>query len=147
MNNQPIDIKLVERSDGIIDIELDENGDLLVDEGFGTTIRLSIFGRRRATAAEVPIQEYRGGWIGNIFSSIPNFQAGSKLWLLDQSRIDASTANNAKNYIQESLEWFKDDGLANEVETSTQISLSALEALIVIDGDSFFFDIWNLTKN
>jgi phage gp46-like protein len=142
---QPVDVKIIEDDEGVFDIDLDENGDLLIDEGFGTTLRLSIYGKRRATEAEVPVPEYRGGWIGNLLSEIPGFEAGSKLWLLKQARLTPETASTAKSYIEEALEWLVEDGLAKSIEVSVDASNGTLEALITIDGEPFYFDLWNQT--
>lgn len=142
---QPIDVKLIQRSDGVIDIDLDENGDLLTEEGFGTPIRMTVFGRRRATEDEVLTPEYRGGWIGNLFSSLPGFEAGSKLWLLRQARLNTETQNAARSYLDDAFQWFVEEGLAKEIEVATEIANDTLEAVIKIDGEPFFMDIWNLT--
>ncbi|MGD8499277.1 MAG: phage GP46 family protein, partial [Phycisphaerales bacterium] len=132
---QIIDVKLIEDDEGVFDIALDENGDLLADYGFETTLRLSAFGRRRATEGEVPEPRYRGGWIGNLLSDIPGFEEGSKLWLLKQARLTTETANAAKSYLEEALEWLVEDGLARSVEISTEASNGTLTALITIDGE------------
>ena len=143
---QPIDVKLIKRDDGIIDIDLDENGDLVTDTGAGTTIRLTVFGRRRATADEVVVPENRGGWIGNVLSEIPGFEAGSKYWLLRQARLNDETKNAAKSYLEEAFTWFVEDGLAKAVEVETEISGSTLRAKIIIDGEPFYLDLWTLTN-
>lgn len=143
---QPIDVKLTQGADGIWDISLDEDGDLEKDYGFGTTIALSIFGRRRATAAEVPTPENRGGWIGNILSDVAGFEAGSKGWLLKQSRMTANTHTSMKNYHQEALEWMKEDGLAKNINITAQQNLDTINEEINIDGEPFYFDVWNNTR-
>jgi len=143
---QPVDVKLIRDDEGVFDVNLDENGDLQVDDGFGTTVTMSLAGRRRATEGEVPTPEYRSGWIGNLVSAFPGFEAGSKLWLLKQARLDDATKNDAKSYIEESLEWLIEDGLAKDVTVETAISNGTLEALITIDGEPFYYDLWNLTN-
>jgi phage gp46-like protein len=144
---QQVDVKLTRDTDGILDITLDANGDLEVDDGFGTPLRLSIEGRRRATDSEVLEPQYRGGWIGNLLSEIPDFEAGSKLWLLKQARLTPQTLTAAKSYIEEGLEWFTEDGLAKSIEVSVDVgATSELQALITIDGEPFFFDLWNQTE-
>lgn len=143
---QLIDIKLIEDDEGVFDIDLDENGDLLADNGFGTPLRLSIFGRRRATEGEVPEPQYRGGWIGNLLSDVPGFEAGSKLWLLQQARLTSETLNDAKSHIENGLEWLVEDGLAKSVEVSVGVSNGTITALVTIDGEPFYFDLWNQTE-
>ena len=145
MTTQPVDVKLSVNSEGITDIDLNENGDLVTDDGFETTIRLTIWSRRRGTEGEVPTPEYRGGWIGNMVASIPGFESGSKLWLLDQARLTDETKNAARSYLEEAFAWFVEDGLAKQIEVQTQISNGKLEALIKIDGEPFYMDLWNNT--
>ena len=143
---QSVDVKIIQDDEGVFDIDLDENGDLLIDEGFGTTLRLSIYGKRRATEAEVPVPEYRGGWIGNLLAEIPGFEEGSKLWLLRQARLNEETRNAAKSYIKEGLEWLIEDGLAKSIEVNVDyLSSGKLEALVTIDGEPFYLDLWNQT--
>ena len=143
---QSVDVKIIQDDEGVFDIDLDENGDLLIDEGLGTTLRLSIYGKRRATEAEVPVPEYRGGWIGNLLAEIPGFEEGSKLWLLRQARLNEETRNAAKSYIKEGLEWLIEDGLAKSIEVNVDyLSSGKLEALVTIDGEPFYLDLWNQT--
>ena len=143
---QAIDVKLTQGEDGIYDIDLDENGEFVLDYGFETTIGLSIFEERRATAAEVPTPENRRGWIGNILSDIPGFEAGSKLWLLKQARLTPATVTAAKNYIQEALQWMIDDGFAKTITVAAeQQGTSKIVATIDIDGEAFYYDVWNNT--
>lgn len=142
---QPVDVKLIERDDGVFDIDVDENGDLVTDEGFGTTIRLTVFGRRRATEDEVPEPEYRGGWIGNLLSDIPGFEAGSKLWLLKQARLNDETLNAAKSYLTDARSWFVEDGLAKSMEVDIERRASKIVAAIRVDDEPFYMDLWNLT--
>ena len=143
---QAIDVKLTQGEDGVYDIGLDANGELELDYGFGTTIGLSISGERRATAAEVPTPENRRGWIGNILSDIPGFEAGSKLWLLKQARLTPATVTAAKNYTQDALQWMIDDGFAKTITvTAEQQGVSKIVAAIDIDGEVFYYDVWNNT--
>jgi len=40
---------------------------------------------------------------------------GSKLWLLDRSKITQATLNAIKDYLEDSLQWMIDDEIADEV--------------------------------
>ena len=146
--SQPIDIKLTQNPDTKIwDISLDANGDLEKDFGFGTTLGLSIFEKRRADDGEVPAPQNKEGWIGNILSEVPGYERGSKLWLLQQSRLSDDIAPRAKNAIEDALDWLIEDGLAKEIEVTVQTpSNSALNTEVNVDGDSFYFDTWNNTR-
>ena len=66
----------------------------------------------------------RRGWWGNINSNTSGFEIGSKLWLLDQSRLTESSVKLSQQYAQVGLQWLIDDGLAKGVEViSTPTSL------------------------
>ena len=142
---QPIDVKLTQDDDGIFDINIGDNGDFELDEGFGTTIALTIFGEQRASEGEVPTPENRGGWIGNILADDPGFQAGSKGWLLKQSRLKPSTPSALRNYHQEALRWMIDDGLAKKITITSTQTQDSINQEINVDGEPFFFDVWNNT--
>jgi phage gp46-like protein len=146
MANQPVDVKLIRGSDGIYDIDIDDNGDFVLDYGFGTTIALTIFGEQRATEGEVPTPENRRGWMGNTLSDIPGFEQGSRLWLLNQSRMKENTPASAKNYLTEALQWMIDDRLAKTIDINVVRSGPKLNAEIITDGESFYFDIWQNTN-
>ena len=147
MNQQLIDIKLRQRAeDGIWDINIDSDGDLEKDDGFGTTIAMSIIGRRRATAGEVITPQNRGGWLGNLLSDVPGFEMGSKTWLRNQSRMPPNTPAQIKNDIQEGLQWMIDDGLAENIIVTASQNGDSIQVEINVDGESFFFDAWNNTR-
>jgi phage gp46-like protein len=142
---QPIDVKLIQDDEGIWDISLDENGQLVLDEGFETTVRLSLVGERRATSGEVSTPEHRGGWIGNLLADVAGFEQGSKNWILRQSRLTDETTATAKNYSRDALNWMTEDGLANTIEVTAIQNGSRIIAEINIDGSPSFFDVWNNT--
>lgn len=143
---QPIDIKLRQRADRIWDINIDTDGDLEKDDGFGTTIALSFIGRRRATAGEVIVPERRSGWIGNVLSDTPGFEMGSKSWLRNQSRMLPNSPAQIKNDYQSALQWMLDDGLAKSIIITATQNGDSIPVEVNIDGESFFFDGWNNTK-
>ena len=147
MAEQDIDVKLIQDSKtGIWDIDLDENGDLVRDISFGTTIVLSVIGEKRATETEVPTPEFRRGWIGNLLSDVSGFEQGSKGWLFKQSRINSETATGISNFHQEALDWMIEDNLAKTVEVTATQNGSKINEEISIDGEPFFFDVWNNTR-
>ena len=133
MTTQDIDVKLTQGADGLWDINLDANGQLVVDDSFETTIALTIFGERRATEGEVATPANRRGWIGSVLSDIPGFEPGSKGWLFYQSRLTSETVTGIKNAHQEALEWMIEDGLAKSIlVTSRQNGL-----LYIVSGRKF----------
>ena len=87
---------------------------------------LSLFTDRRATVAEIKEfqtgiterQSRRGFW-ANTFRS---FSQGSGLWLLSRSKRQEITRSRAETYAIESLQWLKDDGIAQDVEVEAALS-------------------------
>jgi len=146
MPPQYIDIKLTQGNDGIWDISLDEDGDLEKDEGFSTTIGLTLSGRRRADEGEVFIPQKREGWIGNLLPAVPGYERGSKLWLYQQARLTPSLPAQLRNETRESLEWMVEDDLARNITvTGRQSDSSKVLVEISIDGEPLYFDLWNNT--
>lgn len=146
MTTQPIDVKLIQGDDGIWDIDLDADGQLVLDFGFETTIGLSIMGERRASEGEVVTPEHRRGWIGNLLADTPGFEQGSKSWLFKQSRLTSETVTAIRNTDQEALDWMVEDGLAKSIIVSSSQNGSSINEEINIDGTVVFFDVWNNTK-
>lgn len=142
---QFIDIKLTQGSDGIFDIDLDDDGQLVLDFSFETTIAMSLFGERRASDGEISDPQFRRGWIGNLLSDVPGFEQGSKSWLFKQARLTSNTTSGIRTADRESLQWMIDDGLANTVEITNRQNGSAINEEIDIDGNVSFFDTWNNT--
>lgn len=122
-----VDISLELTSDGYYDIFPSENGDIRTTEGFDTTILLSLFLERRADSSEMAPAERRRGWWGNVIADNEGFEVGSKLWLLEQSRMTQKAINNSEDWAQESVDWFVEDSILRSVSAeSIQQSTDAL---------------------
>lgn len=109
---------------GYFDIGFSASGDFELEPGMRTNLIMSLFCERRAEPYEVSTPIMRRGWWGNLNSNTPGFEIGSKLWLLDQSRLTQSTVKLAQQYAQVGLQWLIEDGLAKAVSvTSTPTAL------------------------
>lgn len=150
-----IDIDISQRfpaGDGtfLFDIALDDNGDLLTVNSFDTALKMSLFCERRATSAEESVPQLRRGWIGNEASDVTEFEMGSKLWLLMQSRLDQNILNEAIDYTQQCLQWLIDDKLLKSLDVVGNRTIDKIILQIKLfrfNGrtDSFLFTIWNNT--
>ena len=99
-----------------------ELGDLLSDEGYETAVNISLFTDARVLPEELPAGESeRRGWWGDEFNDIAGDQIGSKLWLLDRSKISEDTRNRAEEYAKDALQWFIDDGIAESVKVTATL--------------------------
>jgi len=63
------------------------------------------------------------GWYG---SSYADGEYGSKLWLLEHEKKTDGTLKIAKQYVEESLQWIINDGIASEINVSTSWYLDIL---------------------
>jgi len=144
-----IDVKSTDRGD--FDIFIDPlTGDLATTEGFDTSLKMSLFEERRADRTEVVPAENRRGWWAAELSDPQGFEIGSKLWLLDQARLNQETLNKAIDYTRTALQWLVDDLHLNEVRVTGELQKDTIILTIDLlrDGartESFSFDIWQAT--
>lgn len=79
---------------------------------------ISLFTHRRADPddnADVPM-----GWWGDTWPMVANDRYGSKLWLLQRSKLTNALVNTVRTYIRESLQWMLDDGVVSRVDIDVQ---------------------------
>lgn len=97
-----------------------EQGTLATGGELHTAIMLSLFCDRRASDDdEIPAADGdRRGWWADQFGAIEGDEYGSRLWLLDRSKLTNRTVELAKRYAEEALEWLVDDGVADSVSVS-----------------------------
>jgi len=95
-------------------------GALASGDDLATAVLISLFTDRLANPDDVPPDggTDRRGWWGDEGEDVP---IGSRLWLLDRSRLDAKVANLAQIYMQEALQWIIDDQVAAGVKVATTI--------------------------
>lgn len=106
------------------DIGLTANaGDIDTDEGLETAVILSLFTDRRAKDDDDlpdPDSDDRRGWWGDQVSDIEGDQIGSRLWLLERSKTTTEVLSQAKQYIEEALQWMIDDGIAAKINIEVE---------------------------
>lgn len=143
------DAVLLKDNSGIYDFSLDETGDIKTEDFFDTSILMSIFCERRASANEMPASHYRRGWIGN--ESTPSFEIGSKVWLFEQSRLTRETLNGINSVVKEGLQWMIDDKIALEILVSSSLGQNnsiAIEVIITRPNSKVekrYFELWENT--
>ena len=133
---------------GIYDMQIDTNGDIQTEDFFDTSLLMSLFCERRASASEMPDSELRRGWIGN--ESTPDFEIGSKLWLYSQARVTRTTLNGIETAVKNGLQWMVDDGLAVSVDVTAILGNGSIAVTIDIKRvnssvDRRYFELWNNT--
>ncbi|OTQ72053.1 hypothetical protein B6C99_11560 [Gilliamella sp. N-G2] len=107
---------------------------------------ISLFTFRRKNTSDESEHPY--GWWGDSYPSIANDKIGSRLYLLARSKLTNQTANFAKIYIKEAVQWMIDDGIASRIDVSVmRTDLTVLVATINIykkDGRNEVFRFDNL---
>lgn len=107
-------------------------GALTSGDDLATAVLISLFTDRVADASDIlpDGSDDRRGWWGDDGEDVP---IGSRLWLLDRSRLTLQVANTARIYMEESLKWLVDDEVASGVKVLTAIAgNSQLSAIISI---------------
>lgn len=112
---------------------------------------ISLFTHRRADPddnADVPM-----GWWGDTWPMVANDRYGSKLWLLQRSKLTNALVNTVRTYIRESLQWMLDDGVVFRIDIDIQrTGINELGNSIVLwrrDGPVTisFNDFWSVIAN
>lgn len=109
-----VDIEFCESCNGCFDIQF-ENGDIKTTDGFESALLMSVLCEKRASSSEVPAPERRRGWWGNEALDFDDYEIGSKLWLLYQSRKTQRALNDAITYVRDSLQWLIDDDFLDDI--------------------------------
>ena len=97
------------------------NKQFVDDLDLETAVLISIFTERRVEPGDEysEINGYKGGWWGDAFEEVEGDKIGSRMWLLRREKATLSNVNLARIYIEESLQWFLDDGVAETVVVTT----------------------------
>lgn len=123
----PVDIALTQQEDGSFDISVDENGDLAQTADIDTAIYMSLLTDKRAASSEVLLPQNRRGWWGNIFNTDPDYEIGSKMWLLEQSRGTQDTLNKAQQYVVDCLQWLITDKYVKGIEVNAELVANGIQ--------------------
>lgn len=109
--------------------------DLASDRGLETAVVLSLFTDRRAEDDDEPPSgdpNDRRGWWADQFADVEGDKIGSRLWLLERSKLTNQTALRAKEYALEALAWMLVDKVVATVNVTTQIAtINATRALMI----------------
>lgn len=121
-----IDLALTLREQNYYDIDFDFNGDYLMTEGLDTALLMSLFCEKRADSSEVPTPQLQRGWWGNLFNDIPNYEQGSKLWLLYQARLTQNKLNQSITYGDDGVSWFVADNFCERIVTTGAMTVNGI---------------------
>lgn len=147
MNSPFVDIKLeFDEAKGYYDIVI-ENGDIAVDNSYKSTIILALGTDARASNDEISSVEKQRGAIADLYTPHAN---GSKLWLLEQARLDTSSKNRAVDYAFNALKYLKEDVLLKNINVSGNLSADGIILNIELQAlngvfDKYKFNAWKNT--
>ena len=112
---------------------------------------ISLFTHWRADSddnVDVPM-----GWWGDTWPVVANDRYGSKLWLLQRSKLTNALVNTVRNYLRDALQWMQEDGVVTRIDIDIQrTGINELGNKIVLwrrDGPVTisFNDLWSVITN
>lgn len=107
-----MDIKLFRNEEnGVYDLRINENGELVTDGGLETSVLISLLTNRRASDTELPDSFNRYGWWADTYRNV-NKLIGSKLYQLKQAKNISETLENVRGSIEDSLNWMIGQGIS-----------------------------------
>lgn len=102
-----------------------------VSDRLTRAVVISLFTWRRAEPdddTETPM-----GWWGDTWPTVANDRIGSRLYLLRRSRLTAQTAQKARDYIAQALQWMREDGIVDRMDIAvTRSGLDTLTATLTL---------------
>ena len=146
------DLKLVQGTDGVFDLVV-ESGNFVIEDGFDTSIWVSLLTDARAPDDKVVKPENRRGWMGDLVSPVEDRRLGSLLWLAEQRRLTQETLNETVDFARKAFNWFVDDGIANNVQvTGVIVPRSGIRLTITItalngETETHHINLWEVTGN
>jgi len=114
-----------------------------VTEPLIRSVIISLFTWRRANPDDELPGSNKYGWWGDTYATIANDRIGSRLWLLSRSKLTIETAQKAKEYAEEALQWLIDDGVVASVRVQSErqdIDRLAL-GIVLVGGDKSLLNI------
>lgn len=95
--------------------------DLEAGRDLETAVIISLFTDRLANEDDVlPSGDDPRGWVGDLDQPV---KIGSRLWLLERSKLTLQTGAIAKSMAAEALQWMIDDGIVSKFEIATEVLL------------------------
>lgn len=110
--------------DNCFDLALDGD-DFKADNGLETAVAISLFSDRRVSDEELPqLEQGKRGWWGDMFPEIDQDRIGSRIWTVLRDKATTEILNRVNELCREALEWMQEDGIAGEIEISSEYNES-----------------------
>lgn len=110
-------------------------GNLIDDLDLETAVLISIFTERRVEDGDEfsDTTGYKGGYWGDATEDIQGDKIGSRMWLLKREKATLSNVNQARVYIEESLAWMLEDGVAETVVVTTSRGVAPVDLNFTVE--------------
>ena len=124
------DLELIWSQDDQACILSFENNDLVTSRSLLTPVLVSLFTDARANNSDaLPDSgnlDQRGWWGDATNLDKSGDTVGSRLWLIERAKNLESVLADAKEYIEEALQWMIDEGIATTIDVLTEAQGSTL---------------------
>lgn len=108
--------------------------DLERDDGLETSVIISLWTDRRATAEQLPVDysptDLRGYW-GDVSNESAADHTGSLLWLLSREKQLPKVLASAEQYCRDALAWMIDDKVATKIEVAAEFYGTGVMLLVI----------------
>jgi phage gp46-like protein len=141
-----VDLKFIYNAEkGQSDIVFDAQGRIEIDESFDSNINVAMGTDARANNKDIKLKELQRGNLMNLFN---NYNNGSLLWLISQTRADRQTKNLAITHMRNCLKWLVTDGYLSDIKVTGKLGTEGITLFIEfkrISGgfDNFQYTAWN----
>jgi phage gp46-like protein len=113
-------VSVLPTTDGDGDVSYDDDGRIVEGHDLKAAVFLSLFLDAPARDGDdIPDHATRRGFWADAFNTDGDI-TGSRLWLLERSKVTAAALADAKTYADEALAWMVRDGVARAVTTSAE---------------------------
>lgn len=123
-------------------------GHLLQDESLRTTVLLLLLTEGRALDEDVHSGAPKGGWWGNSYPDVPNWELGSRLHVLTRSKATAENARLIEQEIRARLACLVEDGIALAIDVDLSWAGDRWVALVGVTqdrGSVQWIPVWEAT--
>jgi phage gp46-like protein len=104
--------------------------DLVSEDTLASAVLVSLLCDRLAATYEVKPGEDRRGWWADAYADNQH-QTGSRLWLLEREKQLPGVVLRCKQYCEEALQWFIEDGLAKAITVTVFVPRSGWLAALI----------------
>lgn len=141
------DFKAEQLPDSTFDLVIDEEN-MVYDfvEGFETAINFQLFVDRRTSKQDVNRPRDRQGWLADILTKQEGYEAGSLVYLKNQSRNTQVDKNELAGFAKNAVKYLVSIGAAKNV--TAKVNNNNIDGIIEIDNNNIqqYSALWRNTE-